>query len=78
MAVLNQAQRKASETLPGGRYPIPDKGHAKAALARINQGNLSPEEKSKVRAKAYRMLGKKPSQTNYSPDAIRAAQKGGA
>lgn len=57
MAVLNQAQRKASETLPGGRYPMPDKNHAKLALSFINKGGLSPEEKSKVRSRADRILG---------------------
>jgi len=58
MGILNEAQRKASATIGKDRYPIPDKGHAKAALARINQGDLSSEQKAKVRAKAYRVLGK--------------------
>ena len=44
MAVLNQKQREASETFPGGRYPMPDKNHARAALARINQGGLSSSQ----------------------------------
>ncbi len=57
MAILDAKERKESETLPGGRYPIPDPAHAKAALARINQGGLSESQKAKVRAKAYRMLG---------------------
>ncbi len=58
MAVLNQKQREASATIGKDRYPIPDKGHAKAALGRINQGGLSPAQKAKVRAKAKAMLGK--------------------
>lgn len=58
MAILNQAQRNKYGTLPGGRYPINDSGHAKAALARINQGNLSPEQKMLVIRKAHEMLKK--------------------
>lgn len=58
MAILNEKQRKASATIGKDRYPIPDAGHAKAALGRINQGGLNPAEKAKVRAKAERMLGK--------------------
>ena len=59
MAVLNEKQRKASATIGDDRYPIPDPAHAKAALARINQGGLSPAQKAKVRAKAKRMLGER-------------------
>jgi len=58
MAVLNAKQRRASATIGKDRYPIPDKAHAKAALARINQGGLSPSQKAKVRAKAHRVLGR--------------------
>ncbi len=36
--------------LPGGRYPIEDNGHARAALSRVAT-NGSPAEKAKVRAK---------------------------
>jgi hypothetical protein len=58
MAVLDAKERKKSETLPGGRYPMPDKAHARNALARLNQGGLSPSEKAKVRARADRILHK--------------------
>lgn len=58
MAVLNEKQREASATIGKDRYPINDKAHARAALARINQGGLSESQKAKVRAKADRMLGK--------------------
>jgi hypothetical protein len=51
--------RKRTQTLPGGRYPMPDKKHARLALQMINRGNLSPEEKAKVRARAHKMLGTK-------------------
>lgn len=36
--------------LPGERYPVPDKSHARNALARVSQHG-SPEEKARVRAK---------------------------
>jgi hypothetical protein len=57
MAVLNEKQREESATIGKNRYPINDKAHARAALARINQGRLSESQKEKVRAKAHRMLG---------------------
>lgn len=45
-----------------GRFPLPDKAHARNALARaaqgLKRGTLSPEQAAKVRAKASRMLGK--------------------
>lgn len=72
MAVLKKAQRRSTATVKVRRktstgktvtdykFPIPDAGHAKAALARLNQANppLTPAQKSKVRAKAKRILGK--------------------
>lgn len=39
--------------LPGGKYPINDRNHAKNALARVSQHG-SPEQKSKVRAAVKR------------------------
>jgi hypothetical protein len=56
MAVLNEKQREKSATIGKDRYPINDVAHAKAALARINQGGLSSAQKSKVRARAHSML----------------------
>ena len=54
---------KSSFALPGkgegpkgagsGSYPIPDRGHAKAALSRVAQHG-SPAEKSKVKAAVRR------------------------
>lgn len=42
------------------KYPMPDKNHAANAKARATQqvkkGNLSPAEKSRIVAKANRML----------------------
>lgn len=64
MARLNAKQRKASATVVVNgqpKFPIPDKAHARAALARIDQAkpSLTPSQKAKVRAKANRVLGKK-------------------
>jgi hypothetical protein len=49
--------------LPGQKkYPMPDKSHAANAKARATQqvkaGNLSSSSKSKIDAKANRILGK--------------------
>ena len=53
---------KSSFALPGKRkYPIPDKAHARNALARVAQ-NGSPAEQKKVKAavkKRYPSIGKK-------------------
>jgi hypothetical protein len=66
MAVLNAKQRKRSATIVvngQAKYPMPDKAHARNALARINQAKppLTPAQKAKVRARANRILGKKSS-----------------
>lgn len=49
--------------LPGRRYPIEDKPHARNAKARAaqqyNKGNLSASEKATIDRKADRKLGKK-------------------
>jgi hypothetical protein len=54
MAKLTAKQRdnlKASQfALPGGRFPINDKAHAKAALQRVSQFG-TPAEKATVRKK---------------------------
>lgn len=54
MAKLTTEARKAIPTgkfaLPGRRYPIEDKTHARNALARVSQFG-SPAEKSTVRRK---------------------------
>lgn len=64
MGTLNAKQRKKSATVVVNgqpKFPIPDKAHARAALARIDQAKppLTPSQKAKVRAKADRVLGKK-------------------
>ena len=62
MGKLNAKQKKASATVVvngQSKFPIPDKAHAKVALARINQARppLTPAQKVKVRMKAHRALG---------------------
>ena len=64
MAVLKAAARKASATVVVGgkpKFPIPDKGHARAALARLNQAKppLSPAQKAAVVDRADAVLGVK-------------------
>jgi hypothetical protein len=53
---------KKEFALPGKRkYPIPDKAHARNALARVAQ-NGTPDEQTKVRAavrKRFPSIGKK-------------------
>jgi hypothetical protein len=44
---------KKDFALPGGRYPIEDKIHARNALSRVSQHG-TPEEKAKVRAKVHK------------------------
>ncbi len=60
MAKLNAAARKALPSKdfagPDRSFPIPDKGHAKAALGRIN--NAPASARPKIRAKADAMLAK--------------------
>lgn len=41
-----------SFALPGRRYPIEDKSHARAALSMVSQHG-SPSEKKEVRAKVH-------------------------
>lgn len=65
MAKLTTQARKhlatSSFALPGRRYPIEDKNHARNALARVSQHGSSAE-KAKVRAAVhhkYPGIGKK-------------------
>lgn len=65
MAKLTAKARKALPkkdfALPGGRYPVEDKNHARNALARVSQFG-TPAEKAKVRAKVaarFPSIGKK-------------------
>ena len=65
MGILNAKQRRASATIVvngQAKYPMPDKAHARNALARLNQARppLTPAQKARVKARAYRILGHKP------------------
>ena len=71
MAVLKAKARAASAVIPpkkgeppsAAKFPIPDKSHARNALARIDQAKppLTSTQKAKVRARANAVLkgGKK-------------------
>jgi hypothetical protein len=67
MAKLTTTARKklpaADFALPGGRYPVEDKAHARDAKARASQqrkaGNLTATEKATVDRKADAVLAKK-------------------
>lgn len=64
MSKLDAAARNAlpASTFAGSNrsYPIPDAGHARAALSRVSHaekvGSVSPSEASHIRAKAHRKL----------------------
>jgi hypothetical protein len=67
MAKLTTVKRKklpkSDFGLPGEKkYPMPDKSHAANAKARatqmVNKGKLSESAKSKIDAKANKILGK--------------------
>jgi len=62
-AKKRNALPKSKFGLPGSeKYPMPDKSHAANAKARatqmVNKGKLSSSAKSKIDAKANRILGK--------------------
>lgn len=67
MSKLTTAARKklpsSAFALPGGRFPVEDKAHARDAKARASQafnaGHLSVADKSKVDHKADAVLAKK-------------------
>jgi hypothetical protein len=65
MAKLTTSTRKKIPTdkfaLPGRRYPVEDKAHARNALSRVSLDG-TPAEKAKVRRKVHKLypnLGKK-------------------
>lgn len=67
MAKLTTKERKKIPTNkfagPDRSYPVEDKSHARAAKSRASEmehkGKLSPSDKSKIDAKADKVLGKK-------------------
>lgn len=75
---------KSEFGLPGEKkYPMPDRAHAANAKARASQqvkaGNLSSSSKSKIDAKADKVLGQKPmshvSKTKIEAHAKRVKRK---
>jgi len=61
---LKSSARRKSATIkpdaghPAGRFPMPDKAHARNALARLNQAKgLSSGEKKEIKARAKRIIG---------------------
>lgn len=75
MAKLHAAERNklrsSTFALPKERkYPVPDKSHAANAKARAtqqyNKGNLSAAQRSRINAKANRVLGSKKSSLRTS------------
>jgi hypothetical protein len=57
---VGKKTRARTETLPGGRFPMPDKKHARLALQMLGRGkNLSAEDKKKIKVRAHKMLGTK-------------------
>jgi hypothetical protein len=84
MAKLDAAKRKKIPKkefgLPGEKkYPMPDKSHAANAKARATQmekkGKLSAASKSKIDAKANKVLGKKKGMSHVSPKLINSYGK---
>lgn len=64
MSTLSAKTRKKTATVVVNgkpKFPIPDKAHAKLALAMVNQAKppLTPAQKQKVVAKAHKVLGDK-------------------
>ncbi len=61
---IGASERRASATVVVGgkpKFPMPDKAHARNALARENQAKppLTPGQKAKVESRAHRILGDK-------------------
>lgn len=54
LAVLTTAQRdrmaSTGVAMPGGHFPIPDKGHLQAAIARYKQGAHAGQDAGKIKA----------------------------
>jgi hypothetical protein len=58
---IDEKEREATATVVvdgRAKYPMPDKAHARSALARIDQAKppLTSEQKSKVENRAHRIL----------------------
>lgn len=56
---ISPAERKKTATVKGGKFPIPDKKHARLALAMESRAKppLTAAQKATVTSKANAMLG---------------------
>lgn len=55
--IIEKRKGKRKKVIKRYRFPMPDKAHARNALARLPQAKgLSPEEKAKIKRRAYRIL----------------------
>ena len=55
--IVERSKGKRKKVIKRYRFPMPDKTHARNALARLPQAKgLSAEEKAKIRRRAYRIL----------------------
>lgn len=85
MAKLSTEQRgnlsPSTFALPGGRFPIPDASHARAALSGASRseavGNISPAQKAVVDAKASAKLGNHPREHSLAMASADHLHKGG-
>lgn len=74
MAILDEEQREKHAVIhtKGGeaKFPINDKAHARAALARLNQAKppLTHDQKMKVIRAAHKMLGTKKDKDDRDQD----------
>ena len=58
------------------RFPMPDKAHARNALARLPQAKgLSAKEKAKIRRRALRILGKRKKKVNAWTEELRKVRE---
>lgn len=57
MGKVSAKTRKKTQTLPGGRFPMPDREHARKALQMLPKAKgLSAADKTKIRNRANKML----------------------
>lgn len=58
MASISEKLRKKTETLPGGRFPMPDTKHARLALQDLPLAKgLSAADKAKIETRAHNKIG---------------------
>jgi len=55
-AATRHAMPQSEFALPGGHFPIEDRGHAEAALIDVGRAHISPAQKAVVKRKARAKL----------------------